>query len=86
MKDARSAATTARELLDELGQGGPRLATFARGLAIGALVGAAIAGTALIERRSRSGKDVPGEAAKADTAETTTAEPLGHRDAQTHGA
>jgi len=74
VKDARSAATTARELLDELGEDGPRLATFARGLAIGALVGAALAGTALLERRSRGAKDVAGE--------TTPARPGVHTDAE----
>jgi hypothetical protein len=57
MTGSRTPLESAREVLDELGRGGPRVVTFARGLAIGALVGAAIAGTALLERRSRGGKD-----------------------------
>jgi hypothetical protein len=52
--DRRNPVAAAREALGELGRDGPRLATFARGLALGALVGAAIAGTAMLDRRSRS--------------------------------
>jgi hypothetical protein len=54
MSDRRSGLQAARAVLDELNEGGPRVATFARGLALGALVGAALAGTALLERRSRT--------------------------------
>jgi hypothetical protein len=56
MKTERSGLAAAREMLGEMGESGPRLATFARGLALGALVGAAIAGTALLERRTRQVK------------------------------
>jgi hypothetical protein len=55
---AKSPASAAREVLAELNRGGPRLVTFTRGLAIGALVGAAIAGTAMLDRRARDrGRD-----------------------------
>jgi hypothetical protein len=54
--DTRKPAVEAvREILDELNRGGPRLVTFSRGLALGALVGAAIAGMAMLDRRTRRG-------------------------------
>jgi hypothetical protein len=36
----------------------PRIATFIRGATIGALVGAAVAGTALLNRRARPGRSI----------------------------
>jgi hypothetical protein len=49
------AVQAVREVLDDLNRGGPRLVTFSRGLALGALVGAAIAGMAMLDRRTRRG-------------------------------
>jgi hypothetical protein len=53
MSDAASRLRAARETIAALNLDGPRVATFARGLALGALVGAAIAGTAMLDRRAR---------------------------------
>ena len=55
----------------------PRAAQFVRGLALGALVGAAIAGTALIQRRraaseQASGGESAGEAPPASDATSVT--------------
>jgi hypothetical protein len=52
MTEPRSVVDTAREIFAEVNRGGPRVATFTRGLAIGALVGAAIAGMAMLDRRA----------------------------------
>jgi hypothetical protein len=51
MTEPRSALAAARELLAEVNRDGPKVVTFSRGLAIGALVGAAIAGMAMLDRR-----------------------------------
>ncbi|HET9521771.1 MAG TPA: hypothetical protein VFO73_12040 [Candidatus Limnocylindrales bacterium] len=60
----------------------PRPATFARGLAIGALVGAAIAGSTIWQRRhartaataSRSEPESPAAAGSRDTRETSASD------------
>jgi hypothetical protein len=56
MTERPSAIETAREILAEVGRGGPKVVMFTRGLALGALVGAAIAGMAVLDRRARSGR------------------------------
>jgi hypothetical protein len=61
MSGSRSPASAAREVLSELNRGGPRLVTFTRGLALGALVGAAIAGTAMLDRRTRERRRFPAD-------------------------
>jgi hypothetical protein len=44
----------------------PAVATFVRGLSLGALVGAAIAGSALLQRRRNSGRAAPSGALDRD--------------------
>jgi hypothetical protein len=56
------------EVAESYAEDRPRLATFIRGATIGALVGAAVAGSALLERRRRAApttaerQDPPGPA------------------------
>ena len=53
MKDPTERRQARREADDASGNEDPRLASFLRGVTIGALVGAAIAGSALWERAQR---------------------------------
>jgi hypothetical protein len=65
IEEARRARVAAADDVAE-GEGDPRVAAFLRGVTIGALVGAAIAGSALWERASR--KRAAADAADASAA------------------
>jgi len=55
----------------------PRVATFARGLVIGALVGAAVAGSTILQRRQSRAKALPEPAREPLTGVSPTDPPAG---------